>query len=78
VEATLERNRLLFQLRNFTSAGSLDRVVAEIARSSEAVFNDFLGSPMWWKIARGRLWSHLAPLTDEEVLNSWKQSVSNC
>jgi MoaA/NifB/PqqE/SkfB family radical SAM enzyme/GT2 family glycosyltransferase len=78
IETVLERNRLMFQLRNLTSAGSLDRVVAEIARSPKAVVNDFMGAPMRWKVARGRLWNHLAPLTDEEVLSSWQRAVSNC
>jgi GT2 family glycosyltransferase/MoaA/NifB/PqqE/SkfB family radical SAM enzyme len=78
IETVLDRNRLLFQLRNFSSARSLDRVVGEIAGSPEAVANDFLSRSMLWKIARGRLWNHLAPIADEEVLTTWNTSISNC
>ena len=78
VENIVRRNRLLFQLRNFTTAGSLDRVMEEIARAPEPVGACFLGAAMRWKIARGRVWNYLAPLTDEEVFDRWNHSISNC
>ena len=78
IEMVVERNRLLFQLRNFTSTGSLDQVVAEIARSPADLARSFLSRPMLWKIARGRIWNHLAPVSDEEVLATWNTSISNC
>lgn len=67
----LLRNRLLFQLRNFTTAGSLERVVEEIAQAPEAVSRFFLLRGTLWRIARGRLWNHRAPFADDEVLAGW-------
>ena len=78
IEMILRRNRLLFQLRNFTTVGSLDRVLEEIARSPEPVTSYFLCARTHWKIARGRLWNHRAPLTDDEVFARWNSSISNC
>jgi radical SAM protein with 4Fe4S-binding SPASM domain len=78
IEETIERNRLLFQLRNFTSAGSMDRVMERIARLPEPAAGFFCAARTRWKIARGRLWNHLAPFTDEEVFARWNQSISNC
>jgi hypothetical protein len=36
--------------------------------------SDFLAASTRWKIARGRLWNHLAPFTDEEVFARWNNS----
>jgi radical SAM protein with 4Fe4S-binding SPASM domain len=69
VDRVLEKNRFLFQLRNLTSAGSLERVVEEIARSPFALAGRFLRPSTLCEIARGRLWNHLAPVSDEEVLS---------
>jgi GT2 family glycosyltransferase/MoaA/NifB/PqqE/SkfB family radical SAM enzyme len=78
VERIVHRNRLLFQLRNFTTAGSLDRLMEEIAAAPEPVAAHFVAPATRWKIARGRLWNHLAPLTDEEVFAQWNNSISTC
>jgi hypothetical protein len=78
VEQIVHRNRLLFQLRNFTTAGSLERAIEEIADAPEPVGAHFLAPATRWKIARGRLWNHLAPITDEEVFALWNNSISNC
>jgi len=78
VEGIIRRNGLLFQLRNFTTVGSLDRVIEEIALAPETFGAHFLTPATRWKIARGRLWNHLAPLTDEEVFALWNDSISNC
>jgi len=78
VEEIVHRNRLLFQLRNFTTAGSLERVMEEIASAPDPVGAHFLTPATHWKIACGRLWNHLAPLTDEEVFALWNNSISNC
>ncbi|HEV2446054.1 MAG TPA: SPASM domain-containing protein, partial [Candidatus Sulfopaludibacter sp.] len=78
VQETIERNRLLFQLRNFTSTGSLERVIESIAQLPEPAARFFCAARTRWKIARGRLWNHLAPLTDEEVFARWNRSISNC
>ncbi|MGD0775459.1 MAG: SPASM domain-containing protein [Candidatus Solibacter sp.] len=78
VERIIRRNGLLFQLRNFTTAGSLERVIEEIAGAPEKLGAHFLAPATRWKIGRGRLWNHLAPLTDEEVFALWNNSISNC
>lgn len=78
VEQIIRRNGLLFQLRNFTTAGSLERVMEEIASAPEMVGAHFLAPATRWKIARGRWWNHLAPLTDEEVFALWNNCISNC
>jgi hypothetical protein len=70
------RNRLLFQLRNFTTAGSIDRVAEEIARAPEALNRFFLQRETLWRIARGRLWNHRAPFTDEAVLAEWAPAAA--
>ncbi|MGP8245924.1 MAG: SPASM domain-containing protein [Bryobacteraceae bacterium] len=75
VERIFLRNCLLFQLRNFTTAGSLDRVMEEIAAAPEEVGAHFLAPATRWKIARGRWWNHLAPLADEEVFTRWNDSI---
>ena len=78
VERIIRRNGLLFQLRNFTMVGSIERVMEEIARAPEKLGAHFLSPATRWKIGRGRLWNHLAPLTDEEVFALWNNSISNC
>jgi MoaA/NifB/PqqE/SkfB family radical SAM enzyme/GT2 family glycosyltransferase len=78
VEGIIQRNALMFQLRNFTTVGSLERVMEEIARAPKAIGAHFLAPSTLWKIARGRLWNHLAHCTDEEVLALWNNSISNC
>jgi GT2 family glycosyltransferase len=76
VERIVRRNGLLFQLRNFTTAGSMERVMEEIAGAPEEVAAHFLAPATRWKIARGRWWNHLAPLTDEEVFARWRGSLA--
>jgi len=78
IDRIIRRNRSLFQLRNFTTAGSLERVLEEIAKSDEPEVRHFLERSTRWKIARGRLWNHLAPVPDEEVFETWNNSISNC
>lgn len=68
IEAVLQRNRLLFQLRNVTSAGSLEAAVSAIGRGPREVAEFFTAPRTVAAIVRGRLWNHLAPLSDEEVL----------
>jgi hypothetical protein len=65
------RNRLLFQLRNFTAAGSLERVVKEVTEAPDPVIRFFLQRETLWQITRGRLWNHRAPFTDDHVLSEW-------
>jgi len=68
IEAVVERNRLLFQLRNFTKASSVERVIEEISRSPGCVAEYFRHPRIIWRIVRGRLWNHVAAISDEEVL----------
>jgi GT2 family glycosyltransferase/MoaA/NifB/PqqE/SkfB family radical SAM enzyme len=77
VEQIVLRNRLLFQLRNFTTAGSLERVIEEIAGAPEPIRAHFQAPATHWKIAQGRMWNHLAPVSDEEVFALWNNSISN-
>jgi hypothetical protein len=64
----VERNRLLFQLRNFTKASSVERVMEEISRSPGCVVEYFRHPRIVWRIVRGRLWNQVAAMSDEEVL----------
>jgi GT2 family glycosyltransferase len=68
IDVVLQRNRLLFQLRNFTSAGSLDAAVMAIASAPCEVSNFFVSPRTVAAVMRGRLWNYLAPVPDEEVL----------
>jgi len=78
VRQVVRRNALLFQLRNFISAGSLERAIEEIAREPDAFGAHFLRPAARLQIARGRLWNHLGPFADEEVFERWNNSISNC
>jgi radical SAM protein with 4Fe4S-binding SPASM domain len=75
IDGVLERNRLLFQLRNFTRVGSVQRVSEELALSPRELAGYFLRSSTLWRIACGRLWNHLAPISDDDVLNEWDSSI---
>jgi hypothetical protein len=76
VEGVLERNRLLFQLRNFTSAGSLEAAMAAIARVPDEIAEFFTAPRTVAAIVRGRLWNHLAPVPDEGVLSAGNSSMN--
>ncbi len=76
VESIMRRNGFLFQLRNFTTVGSLERLLEEIAKEPEPISQYFLTRETRWKIAQGRLWNYLAPVPDEEVFNVWNRSIS--
>lgn len=68
VERILERNRLLFQLRNLTAAGSLDRLFDQMARLPGDTAAWFESPAVRWGIARLRLWNHLTSLSDSQML----------
>jgi hypothetical protein len=68
IEAVVERNRLLFQLRNFTKASSVERIIEEISRSPRSVAEYFRHPMIIWRIVQGRLWNHAASISDEEIL----------
>ena len=67
IEATVERNRLLFQLRNLTAAGSLDRLFEEIARLPRPAMRHFLERSVIASCLRVRLWNHLAAREDGDI-----------
>jgi radical SAM protein with 4Fe4S-binding SPASM domain len=69
VQAIVERNRLLFQLRNLTGSGSLDAVLDAIANGTRELTDFFLRLPTLAQIARARLWNHLAPVADDAILS---------
>ena len=68
IEAVVERNRLLFQLRNFTTASSVERVIEEISASPPSVAEYFRHPKVIWRIVLGRLWNHAAAIGDQEIL----------
>jgi GT2 family glycosyltransferase len=68
IELITERNRLLFQLRNVTGAGSVDCVLEAVARLPEENGTVFASTGVMRSIAISRLWNHLAPATDESLL----------
>jgi GT2 family glycosyltransferase/MoaA/NifB/PqqE/SkfB family radical SAM enzyme len=76
IEDVLLRNRLLFQLRNFTAVGSLERVMEEIGRAPEPVAQFFRKPGTLGLIAKGRIWNHRARLSDEEVFAEWRRAVA--
>jgi GT2 family glycosyltransferase/MoaA/NifB/PqqE/SkfB family radical SAM enzyme len=69
VEAIVERNRLLFHLRNLTASGSLDAVVDAIANGPRELTDFFLQWTVLAQIGCGRLWNHLAPVPDDAILD---------
>ena len=68
IEAVLQRNRLLFQLRNLTSAGAMEAAVAAIAGGPSEEAEYFVRPRTVAAVVRGRLWNHLAPVSDGEIL----------
>ena len=67
IETTVERNRLLFQLRNMTAAGSPGRLFEEIARLPRPAMRHFLKRSVIASSLRVRLWNHLAPREDGDI-----------
>jgi hypothetical protein len=59
---------LLFQLRNFTTASSVERVIEEISASPPSVAEYFRHPKVIWRIVLGRLWNHAAAIGDQEIL----------
>ena len=62
------RNGLLFQLRNMTASGSLERLFEEVARLPDA--EHFTRGAVIRHIAAARVWNWLAPVTDEALLRA--------
>jgi MoaA/NifB/PqqE/SkfB family radical SAM enzyme/GT2 family glycosyltransferase len=76
IERVTERNRLLFQLRNFTSAGCLKRLCDHAASSPHDLADDLVRFSTLWSIACGRIWNHRTAISDEEVLSKWSSPTS--
>ncbi|HEY7390607.1 MAG TPA: hypothetical protein VH640_18965, partial [Bryobacteraceae bacterium] len=70
VDAVFQRNRFLFQLRNFTTVGSTERVLKAIAQAPSNLSDYFLKPRSLYHIARGRFWNHLVPVDDAAVLET--------
>lgn len=70
IEAIWQRNRFLFQLRNFTTSGSLEHLVEAIAQAPSRLSDYFLDRRTFYKIAQSRIWNHLAPISDGDVLRA--------
>jgi GT2 family glycosyltransferase len=68
IDRVLLRNRFLFQLRNLTSTGSLSQLCKELSSFPGSLADYFLRPSTLWKVACGRLWNHLAPIADADVL----------
>jgi MoaA/NifB/PqqE/SkfB family radical SAM enzyme/GT2 family glycosyltransferase len=69
IEHVLLRNRLLFQLRNLTSAGADHPAFDELAKAPEPVASFFTRRATQWSIALARLWNHCAPVCDGGILS---------
>ena len=68
IECISARNRLLFQLRNLTAAGSLARAFEEIARLPGA--EHFTRRAVRRGVVLARLWNHLAPVADDTLVRA--------
>lgn len=77
IETIIERNRILFQLRNLIEQGSFDDLLRHLAQAEDPVFEFFLSRGTRWKIARGRWWNHYAPIGDTEVFTAWNRSIQD-
>jgi len=66
IERITERHRLLFQLRNLTDAGFVDRALDEIAKTSDCEY--FLRWGTIFRIVQGRLWNYRALFSDRQVI----------
>jgi GT2 family glycosyltransferase len=67
VERVIERNRLLFQLRNMTESGSAEQLFCELSRLPEASLRWLRRPRISAGIAATRLWNLRAPLRDHQI-----------
>ena len=68
VEEILDRNRLLFQLRNLLDPETTSRALDEIARLRADYASELLAFPQLWTVARQRIWNRRAPAMEENLL----------
>ena len=68
IEAVTERNRLLFQLRNWTRAGDQERLLESLGSLPEAAARHMTSMRVRWECARVRLWNHSAARSDDALL----------
>jgi GT2 family glycosyltransferase/MoaA/NifB/PqqE/SkfB family radical SAM enzyme len=67
IDEIWQRNRLCFQLRNLTTVGSLQDVLAAIGNSPSDVAAYFNRWSTIVRVLRGRQWNHRASLTDDRL-----------
>jgi GT2 family glycosyltransferase/MoaA/NifB/PqqE/SkfB family radical SAM enzyme len=68
IDEIWQRNRLGFQLRNLTTAGSLQDVAVAIGNAPSNVAAHFNKWSTVVKVLRGRQWNHRAPVEDDRLL----------
>jgi hypothetical protein len=67
IDEIWQRNRLCFQLRNLTTAGSLQDVAAAIGNAPSTVAAYFNRWSTIVKVLRGRHWNHRTGLMDDQL-----------
>lgn len=68
IETILQRNRLLFQLRNVTEPGLTARALEEAGRVEDEIADRILSPAALWGIARSRVWNHRMPVDEGALL----------
>lgn len=68
IETVIERNRLLFQLRNLTAPDLTHRALQEVALLPTPIFHGLLSAGPIWGITRRRFWNHRTPIEEESLL----------
>lgn len=68
IDEIWQRNRLCFQLRNLTMAGSLEDVASAIGIAPSNVAAHFNRWSTIVQVLRGRQWNHRAPVADDQLL----------
>lgn len=68
IDRIIERNRLLFHLRNLTANEFTERVLREVACSPSATADELLSPAALLRIARARIWNHRSPVEEARLL----------
>ena len=68
VEDIVERNRLLFQLRNIVSEELTAKALEAVARSGPEAAGHILSNRSLWDIARLRIWNHRSPVDEDRLI----------
>jgi GT2 family glycosyltransferase/MoaA/NifB/PqqE/SkfB family radical SAM enzyme len=70
IDEIWRRNQLCFHLRNMTTIGPMEHVLAAIENAPPNVAAHLNRWSTMIKIMQGRQWNHRAPLTDEQLLST--------